>query len=236
MPKRAQPFAIALETGSKRIFASALDWPGWCRSGKDEATAIQALFDYGPRYQRTISAAKLGFATPKQADALDVVERLPGNATTDFGAPGIAPTADAAPVDAEALHKLQAISGAAWGALKTAYTSAQDVRLSVGPRGGGRDLDKIIAHVVESNYSYLRSVGWAGKPADSHKIPLMLDTINAATADAIANAANGTLPAHGPRGGIRWSPRYLVRRVVWHILDHVWEIEDRAMNHTRQNS
>ena len=39
-----QPFDVYLEVGSKRVFAGAVDWPGWCRSGRDEATALEALF------------------------------------------------------------------------------------------------------------------------------------------------------------------------------------------------
>lgn len=43
----------------------------------------------------------------------------------------------------------------------------------------------------------------------------------------LASAAAGEIPARGPRGGLRWPPRYFVRRVAWHVLDHAWEIEDR---------
>ena len=25
-----------------------------------------------------------------------------------------------------------------------------------------------------------------------------------------------------------WPPRYASRRLIWHILDHAWEIEDRS--------
>jgi hypothetical protein len=27
---------------------------------------------------------------------------------------------------------------------------------------------------------------------------------------------------------VLWPPRYFMRRAAWHILDHAWEIEDRA--------
>ena len=37
---------IYLEIGSRRTFAAALDWPGWCRMGRDEPAARQALYDY----------------------------------------------------------------------------------------------------------------------------------------------------------------------------------------------
>jgi len=32
-----------LEIGKKRTFAGAMDWPGWCRSGRDEASALEAM-------------------------------------------------------------------------------------------------------------------------------------------------------------------------------------------------
>ena len=25
-----------------------------------------------------------------------------------------------------------------------------------------------------------------------------------------------------------WTARYAVRRMAWHVLDHVWEIEDKS--------
>lgn len=47
-------FSVYIEVGQKRTFAGAIEWPGWCRSGKDEATALQALLDYGGRYERVL--------------------------------------------------------------------------------------------------------------------------------------------------------------------------------------
>jgi hypothetical protein len=45
---------------------------------------------------------------------------------------------------------------------------------------------------------------------------------------ALESAARGEIPERGPRGGVRWTPRYFVRRSAWHVVDHVWEIEDRS--------
>src|SRR5512135_3377929 len=103
MPNSSSKIDIYLETGKKRIFAGALAWPGWCRSGRDEASALQALCDYGPRYGYALHTAGLGFQAPADASAFVVVERLAGNATTDFGAPGTPPSNDAKPVDAPEL-------------------------------------------------------------------------------------------------------------------------------------
>src|SRR6185437_14277665 len=58
-----------LEIGKTRVFASALDWPGWTRIGHDEATALEALLAYGPRYQRAMRSAHLGFQAPTNLDA-----------------------------------------------------------------------------------------------------------------------------------------------------------------------
>jgi hypothetical protein len=35
--------AACLEVTPKMSFASALDWPGWCRAGRDEGEALDAL-------------------------------------------------------------------------------------------------------------------------------------------------------------------------------------------------
>ncbi|MCQ3980463.1 MAG: hypothetical protein DPW09_44200, partial [Anaerolineae bacterium] len=88
-----------LEIGQKRTFAGAIDWPGWCRSGRDEAAALQALLDSGPRFGRVLHVAGIEFQTPAAVAEFAVIERLEGNTTTDFGAPDLAPSSDAQPVD-----------------------------------------------------------------------------------------------------------------------------------------
>ena len=49
---------VYLEVGSKRVFASALAWPGWSRSGRDEVAALRALAEYGGRYRRALGRWK----------------------------------------------------------------------------------------------------------------------------------------------------------------------------------
>ena len=46
------PVEAYVEATGKRAFAGAIDWPGWCRAGRDEDAALEALFDYGARYAR----------------------------------------------------------------------------------------------------------------------------------------------------------------------------------------
>ena len=45
---------IYLEIGKKRTFAGAVDWPGWCRAGRDEATALDALDSWARRYAKVL--------------------------------------------------------------------------------------------------------------------------------------------------------------------------------------
>ena len=90
MAQGANHIEVYLEIGQTRTFAGAPDWPGWCRSGRDEAAALQALCDYGPRYARALQTTRLPFRAPSEASAFVVVERLTGNATTNFGAPDLA--------------------------------------------------------------------------------------------------------------------------------------------------
>ncbi len=219
---------IYLEVGGKRAFAGAVDWPGWCRSGRDEASAQQALFDYGPRYERALRSSRLGFRAPADASEFVVVERLRGDSTTDFGAPGAAPSADSQHVREEDLQRFGVVLKACWGALDSAAEKASGKRLRKGPRGGGRSLDGIVEHVVEAEGAYLRSIGWKLEPLGKMRIAEKVGRTRREIFKGLESAAHGELATVGPRGGKMWTPRYFVRRVAWHALDHAWEIEDRV--------
>ena len=65
---KANPMNVYLEEGKKKVFACAVEWPGWGRSGRDEATALQTLFDYAPRYAPVAKAAGLSFTAPAGPD------------------------------------------------------------------------------------------------------------------------------------------------------------------------
>jgi hypothetical protein len=220
-------FDIYLEVGQKRVFACALDWPGWCRSGPDEAAALQALLEYGPRYAAVVRPARLGFEAPAGLGSLRVIERLAGNATTDFGAPGVIPTADRAPANEADIERLEKVLRAGWRALDGARTRAAGRQLRKGPRGGGRDLDAIVRHVVDADRAYLAAVGWTARSPGNLNDPV--DAARTAILDAIGPSSRGEIPARGPRGGTRWPVRYFVRRVAWHAIAHAWEIERRMM-------
>ncbi len=223
------PIEIYLEVGKKRTFAGALNWPGWLRSGKDENAALEALLAYGPRYAQVLQHTALGFTPPDQVARLKLVERYPGNASTNFGAPAIAPSTDAEPVDEAELQRFQILLRACWQAFDAAIQQATGRELRKGPRGGGRDLDTIVEHVVGADASYLARLAWKHKRNQSDTPQEELLRTRRAVLDALTSAVREGLPERGPRGGVIWTPRYFVRRVAWHVLDHAWEIEDRLL-------
>ena len=226
--KGAHAINVYLEVGKSRTLAGAVEWPGWNRSGRNADAALEALVRSAPRYAAVLEAAHIQFAAPGDVAALRVVEELAGNTTTDFGAPDVAPAADSAPIDAAALEQLGRLLRAYWDAFAVAIREAQDKPLRLGPRGGGRELDAIVEHTVNAEASYLLRLAYKWKPAADATAAERLTQTHAAALDALAAAARGNLPAQGPRGGKIWKPRFFVRRAGWHVLDHVWEIEDRV--------
>ncbi len=220
---------VALEIGKKLVFASAVGWPGWCRSGRDEPSALNALFAYAQRYALAIQPAGLSFAVPENIGALVEAERLTGNATTDFGVPAIPPACDAAPLDRSGMDRLQALLAACWQALDQASQAATGKELRKGPRGGGRERDQIVDHVLESAGNYIGAFGVKTTLEYSQDQAVRARQVQQAVVDALEQSLRGEIPLTSPRGKVYWTPRYFVRRTAWHILDHAWEIEDRIL-------
>jgi hypothetical protein len=216
--KKKAATRVYLETGSKRTFAVALDWPGWGRSGKTGEGALDALAEYVSRYAPV--AKKAGFDLGAADTEFDVVQTVPGNATTDFGAPAAFVAADDEPVTAAAATRTAALVEACWDTLtRVAARSPQELRK--GPRGGGRDRDKMLHHVLEAEAAYARKIGVRHKP------PAIDDktAIKAMRADIIA--VIGAPAEGGPLSPNGWPVAYAARRIAWHALDHAWEMQDR---------
>lgn len=222
-------YQIYLEVGQKKVFAAAIHWPGWCRVGKDETMAVQALLEAAPRYALIAQDADQTFTVPKTPEQLNIAARLEGNATTDFGAPDKELPDDEEPLTAEALERHVKLLRACWQAFDEAVVQAAGKELRKGPRGGGRDLAKISAHVVESEESYLKALGWSFRTASKAVLDEWKERVRGEVIAGLQAAAAGKIEREGPRGGKRWSPRYFVRRLAWHVVDHIWEIEDRIV-------
>jgi len=88
---------VGLEVGVKWVFASALDWPGWCRRGRGEHAA------------------------------LDTAGQVSGNATTDFGAPDVPGPWDAEPLGQPEAERLTRLLEAGWEYLDSVVADAPAV-------------------------------------------------------------------------------------------------------------
>ena len=210
------------------MFAGALEWPGWCRSGRGEDGALEALLAYARRYRSAMGRSAEGLDAPKSPDGFEVVERLRGDATTDFGAPGAQPEADRRPLDDAELGRLTRLLPATWRAFDRSAQRAEGVRLRKGPRGGGRELPAIVAHVLEADRAYLSRLGGRHGKNERADLEAEMAAVRRGLVDAIAARTRGDPLPEGRRSRTVWTPRYGVRRSAWHALDHAWEIEDRV--------
>ena len=103
----AHRLRVLVESTPKKVFVAALDWPGLARSGRDEGQALAAFLDHLSRYAPVAEAA--GQAFPVDDVEVDVVERHDGDASTEFGVPGVTGDADRLPLDAVEASRLAAI-------------------------------------------------------------------------------------------------------------------------------
>ena len=187
------------------------------------STRINVYIESGQK----LRAKEFGFRAPINISTFNVIEQMKGNATTDFGAPSLAPSVDAEPVNDADLQRSRAILKACWRFFDAKTKAASGQELRKGPRGGGRELDGVIQHLLGSDIGYLGGLGLKVKLDDAAESSEELKRVRKSILQALTASAHGEVAERGPRGGIRWKPRYFVRRVAWHVLDHAWEIEDR---------
>ena len=222
-----EKIAVALEVGpSRRIFAQALDWIGWCRAGKDEETALHQLVIAGPRYAPVAARAGLPFTIPASFEAFEVVERVPGNATTDFGAPAVLLSADQQPLAEADIERLTSLLAACW-------STFDDVLLSIPAelRGKkperGRSPDAMRLHVLEADLMHLSGLGPAFRRPDPARIAEQEAEVREQIVAALRSIPLHKEPVPRRKSGFLWTPRFAARRSAWHALDHAWELQGR---------
>jgi hypothetical protein len=220
MAKRAtasKTVRVTVEATPKKAFASAIDWPGWSRSGKTEELAFTALADYASRYAPVARQAGETF----EPGTYEVVERTSGGSGTDFGVPSAITDLDRRRVSAADAERLARLVEAAWATFDRVVASAP-AELRKGPRGGGRDRDKMAGHVIESDGAYAREMG-VRSPYPAATDRPAVEAMRAAMLEVLRRPSDGT-----PLADRRWTTRYAARRIAWHALDHAWEMEDRS--------
>jgi hypothetical protein len=210
---------IVIERGKKKVFASALDWPGWSRSGKDDAGAIDNLIFYAERYRKVARLAGVE-GIEELVASQRVVEHLEGTGATDFGVPDKIADVEHEWMTADECNRQVALLEACWSCFDDA-AGRVSAELQKGPRGGGRDRDAIVEHTLEADRGYARHIGVktakgymdtiGGLDDHRHAVVEALRTLNEENAET------------------RWPLRYYIRRAAWHLLDHTWESEDKDL-------
>ena len=181
LPSPREPEARSASRSSskpatRRSFASALDWPGWSRSGKTDEAAIEALLAYAPRYAPVAKLAGLELSRAVRCRRRRAHRRAAPAPTSASRAGSTRPTHDR--LEAPRPTRLAAIVEAAWTTFDRVAAGAP-AELRKGPRGGGRDRDKMVGHVVEADWYYAREIGLkvqaAGARTDRAAVEAMRD-------------------------------------------------------------
>ena len=214
--------AVAIETGTKRVFATAVDWPGWSRSGRTEEAALEALVAAATRYAIVAAVAGETFPSRAIADDIEIVERNAGEGGTDFGVPSHVTEHDRRPT-----------TGGRCGSPPPAGRGGVD-----GLRSRGRERPAELRKGPAGRRSRPRQ--------DRRPRPRPRITPIAASWGSGWRRRRETIRRRSRRCARRcWTssagrrtarpsttasgrPRYAAGRIAWHALDHAWEIEDRT--------
>ena len=91
-----------------------------------------------------------------------------------------------------------------------------------GPRGGGRDRDRIVRHTLAAELDWAKKLG-VRPPLEA----MLTDEGLNAHRDAYCSAIR-ELHSQGKMART-WPLRYLIRHTAYHTLDHAWEMEDKDL-------
>jgi hypothetical protein len=240
-PNVTNDLRVTVEIGpkGKKVVAVAPDWPGLSRGASTEEAAIKRLLSYVPRYAAVARLARMDaeFATDaagttstagSAVDVVDVVERYPGTGSTDFWGISFAfSSIDQGAMSGEELERELTLMRACWMFFDD-VRSRVSAEMQKGPRGGGRDRDRIVRHVLFTEQDWAKGLGVL-TPEEAQQAMLTdggLDALNAYR-DEYCNAIRA---AHSENKMARkWPLRYLIRHTAFHTLDHAWEMEDKDL-------
>jgi hypothetical protein len=216
-----------LERGpkEKRFVAFSLDWPGWSRGAKTADVALETLEAYRARYRPVAGLA--GKASEfDAAGPLEVVEDKVGTGSVDFWGISFSPSStEQGPMAEAELERGITILQACW-TFFDGVAARVSPEMRKGPRGGGRDRDRIIRHTIRTeSEDFAKQVG-IRIPEEAALSP---DGLRRHRNDYLAamrayNAGDVTKPMRS------WTLPFLIRHSAFHTLDHAWEMEDKDLS------
>ena len=214
---------VTLEIGpkGKKVVAVAPDWPGLERGAKTGEDAIERLRSYIPRYSQVAKLAEMDaeFDTIKN---INVVEQYPGTGSTDFWGISFAfSSIDKQGMSGDELERELTLMQACWAFFDDVRRRVS-AEMQKGPRGGGRDRDRIVRHIFANEQDWAKGLG-VHTPDDAMLTGKGLKAHRAAYCHAIRD-----YHSQGKLAG-KWPLRYLIRHTAFHTLDHAWEMEDKDL-------
>jgi hypothetical protein len=208
----------------KKVVAFSLAWPGWSRGARTDELALETLEAYRARYRPIADLAGMG----REFDAagpLEVVEDRVGTGSVDFWAISFSPSsAETDPMPEDDLERGLTLLRACW-AFFDGVAARVSPELRKGPRGGGRDRDRIIRHTIRvESEDFAKQVG------------LRIPEEAALTPDGLRDHRANYLAAMRAYNAGRferrmrsWTLPFLIRHSAFHTLDHAWEMEDKDL-------
>ena len=220
------PVRTVLERGpkGKKAVAFAIDWPGWSRGAKAPDLALATLESYRRRYRPIALAA--GMADEFDiAGPLDVIEDRIGTGSTDFWGISFSPSSfEQGQMDDTEIDRKINLLRASW-AFFDSVAARVSAEMRKGPRGGGRNRDRIIRHTIRTeSEDFAKRVG------------LRIPEGGALTPDGlVAHRESYVAAIRAYNGGegrrmVSWTLPFLIRHSAFHVMDHAWEMEDKDLS------
>lgn len=220
------PVRTVIERGpkDKKSVAFSLDWAGWERGAKTPDIALENLESYRERYRAIADLA--GMAEEfDAAGPIEIVEDRVGPGSVDFWGISFSPSStEHDPMSEEALERGITLLRACW-AFFDDVAARVSPEMRKGPRGGGRDRDRIIRHVIRNeSEEFAKRVGLR-IPEEGALTPKGLRDYREAYVEAMHDYNDGKIE----KKMRSWSLAYLIRHSAYHNLDHAWEMEDKDL-------
>lgn len=213
---------IELGKKGKKAVAYAPDWPGWNRGGKTEEIALNTFQQYRSRYRPIAEQAGLVTEFDGQ-EGVEIVERYEGTGSTDFWGISFASSElDSSAMEPDVLERRLKLLWACWEYFDDVAARVSP-ELKKGPRGGGRDRDAIINHVLGNERD------WAGGVGVDYPPELILDPVVRKQYREGFVRAMRAYNAEG-RKAKTWELSFMLRHSAFHTLDHAWEMEDKDLS------
>lgn len=219
----------ALERGpkGKKFVAYAIDWPGLERNGKTPEVAFEHMGEYRSRYATIADRAGLQNEFAAESAPAIVIE-YEGVGSTDFWGISFAHSEiDHQPVSLQELDRQLSLLESCWSEFD-AIALRVSPELQKGPRGGGRDRDHIVRHLLATEIDWVKRLDIRPDlheivPQDARRL------FHAQIVEAIRDLYSQGIDESRAKGGPAWTHRFLIRHLAYHVLDHAWEMEDKDL-------